>query len=434
MQTERTYGTRTGVLWAAGLALAVGCGARATDELPAGAEKYSPVQRGIAGSGQVAAANLPTAWSEADKKGIVWKTPLALPGWASPIVWEHKVVALGADAEKRTVTCLDAATGKPTWTTDVKSCAGLAAEYTINSNDRRWDTLLHAAATPATNGKRVFAMFSNGQLAALDLADGKQAWSVAAGNPAGNEYGVCNGLLVFRNTVIVVFQGGNASIAAYDADSGRELWKTARKDASWASPILIKTKAGKFLVVLPADPNVTAWDAETGKEAWSSKVFDVKPEYCIGPSPIYADGLVFVAAKGSGIFALNADNGTKVWGVSALPGDAEVAEYMSMATDGKRLFHYAGYHLTCLDAKTGKVIKQKELDQQAAYANPMLAGNNLYLATGDGTLVVNADPDGNFGATVGAGKLGDTCDATPAAIDGRLFLRSDAAIYCVGAK
>jgi outer membrane protein assembly factor BamB len=409
---------------------------RAADELPAGAEAQSPVQRGVSGSGRVSATNVPTSWSEAGGTNLLWKAPIDLPAWASPIVWKDRVIALGADAGKRVAVCLNAADGRRLWTTEIAPCEGLVGSYKIYTSDPdlRWDRLLHAGATPATNGRQVFALFSNGQLAALDLADGKLLWSVAAGSPAGNTYGQCSSLLVFRNTVIAVVQGADSSIAAYDAATGKAVWKTPRKAASWASPILITTPAGKWQVVLPASPSVTAWDAETGREAWSLDLLTGRAEYCVGPSPVYADGLVFICAKGSGIFAVDPDKGAKVWGVETLPEDAPVAEFISMVSDGKHVFHYSDYVLTCLDAKTGKVVRQKEFDDLAGIANPVMAGGRLYLSTSDGILAVQADPSGAFGDVVGKGVIKDKCDSTAAIVDGRVFLRTDTAVYALGAK
>ena len=428
---------RTGNAWAGGvaaLALMTAGTLQAADGGAADTGKQPPAQHDVSGSGRVAAVNVPTEWNEPAGRNILWKTPIELPAWASPIVSEGKVVALGASAEKRVVVCLNAADGKPAWTTEVTPCDGLAEEYAIESQDARWDTLLHAGATPATNGKQVFALFSNGQLVALDLASGKQAWAIAVGNPAGNSYGLCSALLVHTTTVIAVFQGDAPFVAAYDTASGKEQWKTARTAATWASPILIKTPAGKSLVVLSADPSVTAWDADTGKQAWSLDVLNGGVEHCIGPSPVYADGLVFACAKGSGIFAIDADKGTKVWGVTELPEEAPVSEFIRMVTDGRVLFHYGEYYLTALDAKTGKVIKQKELDDMANCANPVMAEGRLYLGAGSGTLVVNADPAGEFGATIGKGEIQDRTDATPAFVDGRVYLRSDEAVYAIGAE
>ncbi|MFC1462138.1 PQQ-binding-like beta-propeller repeat protein [Verrucomicrobiota bacterium] len=406
--------------------------AAAADPLPADFAKNSPTFRGANGSGLTNFKNLPTSWKEGEKN-ILWKTKIPLPGWSCPIVWGDKVIAMGANAETRAVYCLDAKTGKPLWTTKAPADEKATADYAVDSMDQRWDILLYAGATPATDGKKVFAAFSNGQLIALDLADGKVAWKVALGDTADNTYGLDNSLLIYGKTVIVVFEGGTQYIAAFDAATGKQVWKTERESATWASPILIKTKAGKYQVVLPADPDVTAWDPENGKKLWSVEVLTGGPEYCVGPSPVYAADTVCVNCQNCGIYGIDPVAGKKVWGLEELPDGSGFPDGTSMATDGKHIYQYFSYSLTCIDAKTGKVVAQKEMDDEANYASPAVNNGTLYLFGGMGATMVKADPKANF-ADVGKGEIDDMSDAAPAIVDGKIFIRSDDAVYCIGSK
>lgn len=67
--------------------------------------------RGVAGAGVTAFPDIPTQWDIADGKNILWKTPLPMPGFNSPIVWQDRLFLSGASAEKREVYCYDASTG-----------------------------------------------------------------------------------------------------------------------------------------------------------------------------------------------------------------------------------------------------------------------------------------------------------------------------------
>ena len=120
------------------------------------------------------------------------------------------------------------------------------------------------------------------------------------GDTTDNTYGLDNSLLIYGKTVIVVFEGDSQYIAAFDAATGKQVWKTDRESSTWASPILIRTKEGKYQVVLPADPDVTAWDPATGKKIWSVEVLTGGPEYCVGPSPVYAADTVCVNCQNCG--------------------------------------------------------------------------------------------------------------------------------------
>ena len=417
---------------AAGVIAVTATIASAADPLPADFARNSPTFRGANGSGLTNFKNVPTSWKEGEKN-ILWKVEIPLPAWSCPIVWGDKVIALGADAENRAVYCFDAATGKPAWTTKVPADENATADYAVDSMDQRWDTILYAGATPATDGKKVFAAFSNGQLIALNLADGKVAWKTVLGDTADNTYGLDNSLLIYGKTVIVVFQGADQYIAAFDTETGKRVWKTERESSTWASPILIKTKEGKYQVVLPADPDVTAWDPATGKKLWSVEVLTGGPQYCVGPSPVYAADTVCVNCQNCGIYGIDPVAGKKVWGLEELPDGSGFPDGISMATDGKRIYQYFGYSLTCIDAKSGKIIVQKEMEDEANYASPAINNGTLYLFSGMGAAMVKADPKTNF-APVGKGEIDGMSDAAPAIVEGKLFIRTDDGLYCIGEK
>ena len=402
--------------------------------LPEGFEMNSPAFRGASGMGVYrGAATLPTTWSEKDSKGMLWKAKLELPGWSSPVVWGGKVVVTGADATKRVVACFDAVSGKPAWKTELPKAEGATAEYTLNTQSEQWNVRMHAAATPATNGKLVFVLFSNAQLAALELESGKVVWTIGLGDSSGNSYGVASSPLISGDNVIVAFEGSPQFIAAYDAATGKEKWKTPRKNSTWASPILITTVAGKNLVVLPANPDVTAWDAATGKVAWTLDVVKNSPQYCVGPSPVFAAGMVVVNCENNGMVGIDADKGTSAWVLTELPNGEGFADGVSMTTDGKNVYQYFKSSLTCVDAKTGKVVKQKDTDDSSTYASPVLAGGNLYLFGNSDTLILKADPSADF-PSGGKGSLKESFEASPAAANGRLYIRTDELLYCIGAK
>jgi len=401
---------------------------------PEGFEKNSPTFRGPSGMGVYGdAAALPTAWGEKENKGILWKAKLKPLGWASPVVWGGKVIVTSADATKRLVACFDAANGKALWEKTLPKAEGATAEYTLNTQSDDWNTRMHAAATPATNGKQVFTVFSNGQLAALELETGKVVWTLGLGDTSGNSFGLANSPLIYGDSVIVVFQGEPSFIAAYDAATGKVKWTTPRKSATWASPLLIRTSAGKNLVVLPADPDVTAWDPETGKVAWTVDVVKTSPQYCVGPTPVFADNMVIVNCENNGIVGIDADKGKQTWRVTELPNGEGFSDGTSMATDGKNVYQYSKSTLTCVEARTGKVVKQKDLDDASSYASPIYAGGNLYLFGGGSTVIVKADAAADF-PPVGKGSVKESFDASPAAANGRLFIRTDASLYCIGAK
>jgi outer membrane protein assembly factor BamB len=386
--------------------------------------------RGPNGCGNTSIKNLPTSWNEKDGLNIAWRVPLDLPGWGTPIVWGSKVFVTGATQDKRVIYCFDRLNGKSLWKCEVPLAEGAAAGHKLATQDPRWDKLLQAGATPVTDGKRLIVPFSNGQLVAVNLSDGSVAWNKQAGNTTRNIYGWLNSPLIFQNTVIAAFEGKERHIAAYDLATGEQLWKSPRKSPTWASPILFTSPKGTPMVVLTADPDVTAWDARTGKQLWSIDVFKEGPEFCVGPSAVYGGGRIFVNCQNDGIFAIEPDAGTLVWSVTELPDYGIFSDSVSMLTNGRHVFQFFDYYLTCLDAKTGAVIKHKEMLDACSYASPYLNNNSLYLFTDVTTMIVNSDPESDF-AVIGKGEIEDTCDGVPALVEGALYFRSDDALYCI---
>ncbi len=393
--------------------------------------RWSPTFRGVGGSGLTAYGNLPLEWNEEENRNIRWRHALELPGWASPVVSGSRVIVLGADARRREVYCVHADSGDRLWTTTVPAHADATADYQPDTMDDRWNTLVFAGATPAVTAKQVFAIYSTGQLLAMDLETGTVQWNQVPARTAANKFGLDNALLTYEDSVIVVFEGDERFIARYDAATGREIWKTVRETPSWASPILAHTADGRALVVLLSDPDVTAWDAVTGAVVWSQKVLRKKPDYAVGPSPVHVDGRIFVNCQNSGIYALSLADGSRLWSLEELPDRHGFADGASMVSDGRHLFQFYESVLTCVNMETGEVVKQAQVDAFAGYASPAADSGRLYLFGDASSLVVDADPASDF-AVLGKGELADNVDASPAITDGRIYLRTDKALYAIG--
>lgn len=343
----------------------------------------------------------------------------------------HRVIVSGADQQQRQVYCVDADSGERLWTTTVPEHPDATVGYKPDTTDERWDSLVYAGSTPAVSANRAFVLFSNGQLVSLDLTTGAVVWNQVPGGTASNLYGLENSLLIFENRVICVFEGDERFIASYDADTGRQIWQTPRTHASWASPVLATTDAGRTLVVLLTDPNVIAWDAQTGEIVWSQPVLRRKPDYAVGPSPVHVDGRVFVNCQNNGIYALSLTDGEILWQLEALPDRQGFSDGTSMVSDGRHLFQFYAFMLTCIHVETGEVVRQAEVDAYAGYASPALDQGKLYLFGDTLTLVIDADPANAF-AVLGRGELDETIDATPAITDGRIYVRTDTALMAIG--
>ena len=263
--------------------------------------------------------NVPETWDAKSGKGIVWKTPVPLPGNNSPVVWGKRVFLSGADQRRREVYCFDADSGKLLWQQAVPGTPQSTAQPPKVNDDTGY-----AASTTATDGRRVFAIFANGDLAAFDFS-GKLAWSKSLGLPE-NSYGHASSLATYKNLLLVQFDQGSSrapksKLLAFDSATGKIVWQVARPvPNSWSTPIVIR-HADRDQVITAADPWVIAYNPADGAEIWRAKCLKTD----IGPSPVFADGQVFVANDNCVLSAIRADGHGDVTGHAACFGRARTA-------------------------------------------------------------------------------------------------------------
>src|SRR5438309_857507 len=141
-----------------------------------------PRFRGPGGGGVFAKDDAPLTCDVKSGANIAWSAEVPAAGFSSPVVWGDRVFLSGGDETKREVMCFDVATGKLLWQRAVPKTAG-----SPDAPPEVPDQCGMAAATVATDGLRVYAMFANGDLAAFNF-DGTVAWAKFVGTPK-NEYG-----------------------------------------------------------------------------------------------------------------------------------------------------------------------------------------------------------------------------------------------------
>ncbi len=380
--------------------------------------------RGSGGGGVSAFTTIPTEWDGAGGEGIVWKAAVPLTGFNSPIVWNDRVFLCGATEEKQEVYCYDAASGQLLWTGDVPITAAAMAEI-----DPMEDTG-YSASTMATDGKRVYAIFATGDIAAFDFS-GRRLWHKNLGIPE-NAYGYASSLETYQDRVIVQYDQGDGSedisrLYALDGISGRVAWQARRQVAnSWTSPILVEVE-GQPQVVSVTDPWVLGNNAADGAEIWRAE--------CVGgdvaPSPIYAGGLVLAIEPYSHLVAIkptgkgNVTETHVAWTMDQ--GGPDICT--PVATD-EYTYLLEGYGLLmCFRTATGEMVYEHDF-REDFMASPSIAGGKLYVLSSDG--VMHISEVGPEYKELTQSELGEKCHASPAFVDGRIYIRGLQNLYCIG--
>ncbi len=377
-----------------------------------------PSFRGPDGGARAAGDSYPTDWDGATGRGVLWRTPLPRPGFSSPVVWGERIFVTGADEAAREVYALDARDGSLLWRHEVSGIPGSPAEPPEVTPDTG-----HAAPTAATDGRRVFAIFSTGDLVALDFA-GKRLWAMNLGVP-DNPYGHASSLLAWRDRLIVQYDDRVAPrVLALAAATGDVLWERFRDvDVSWSSPILA-VRDGREELVLSGNPTVAGYDPATGDELWSLACMGGE----LASSPAFEGGTVFAANEYARLAAIELDGEARL----AWEHGEGLPEVSSPLAIGGLLFMANGAGVvTALDTRDGAVRWQREFDE-GFYASPVLAGGLVYLLDRAGVARI-FEPAGEY-REVAAPALGEPSSVTPAFAGGRVFLRGERDVVCVGAS
>ncbi len=391
--------------------------------------KNWPRFRGPGGAGISAYTNVPAKWNGKTGEGVLWKSPIPLPGKNSPVVWGSRIFLTGATRKKRQVYCFDADSGRILWQRDVKNVPGGVSKPPNVSEAETG----YAAPTAIVDGQRVYAIFANGDLACFDFEGKKRLWAINLGLP-DNMYGHSASLAMWRGLLIVQFDQGDdeddkSELLGLDALTGQEVWSKERAvPNSWPVPIVINA-SGKDQIITCANPWVISYNPADGAELWRAKCLDGD----VAPSPIYAGSMVFAVNTGAVLAAIRPDGAGDVTKTHiAWTGEDGLPDICSPVSDGELVWLLETYGtMTCYDVQTGKPVWEHDLDT-SFNASPSLVGERVYLISTDGvTIIIEA---ARKFKEVARSELGEKVFASPAFMDGRIYIRSEKNLFCIGRR
>ncbi len=383
-------------------------------------QKNWPSFRGPGSNGVAFYTTAPTSWDVEAGAGVKWKTTLSAAASNSPVVWDNKIFMSAADDQKRDVYCYDAETGAEIWKKTLDRFPNTPESPAVSEETG------HAAPTMAAHGNLVFAIFANGDLAALD-SDGNPRWGYNVGLP-DNHYGHSSSLVAYGNLLYVQIDHNSAQkVMAVEAGTGKEVWSTPRHSISWASPIVAQTTFGPQLM-LCSETSVDAYAPDTGKLLWTQDCLSGE----VAPSPAYSNGLVFVANEFAVATAIELAAGEGEGAVTPKmlwEYDEYLPEVASPVGDGERFYFATSVgELVCLNAKTGEEHWVHEVND-GFYSSPIIVGDRIYVLDMGGNMhIMRAAATAEVIATI---AMGEETFATPAFMDGRIYIRTPEHLYCI---
>jgi outer membrane protein assembly factor BamB len=404
-----------------------------------------PRFRGPNGSAVSDDRETPVKWGPSEN--IVWRTQLPGPGTSSPITTGGKIfltsyTGFGVDGNnpgdasklERVLVCLDEMTGKLLWQKEVKGVA----------NEDKFGGYLtshgYASSTPATDGERVYVLFGKAGVVAFDL-DGKELWQKSVGTGSAiMGWGSAASPIVYKNLVIVNAAAESMTIYAFDGKTGKEVWKSPADSLSgcWGTPLLVDVPGGKTELVLAVPGEIWGFDPENGKFLWFCEAI---PTQAICTSLVARDGIVYEIVGGpggGGVAAVKAGGRDDVTKTHVLWSNAKSKSYITspvLVGDYLYCVNDDGF-ADCISRKTGEQVYHHRMPgagRQYAYASVMAAGDKLYAVTRNkGTFVLAAKPEFEQLAQNQLDSDAGICNAGPAVSHGRLLLRSNKYLYCIG--
>ncbi len=390
--------------------------------------------RGPGGQGHAESAAA-VEWS--GDQGVAWSTELPGKGSSSPIVTGNRVFVTcwsGSTEEdaSRSLVCVDADSGDVLWTETLRT----------GEHEDPFDGFItehgYASGTPVTDGKNVYAFFGKAGVLACTV-DGQRLWHRDVGQQSSQQrWGSAASPVLFDDILIVNAAEESRAVIGLNTADGEERWR-AEYDAlelCFGTPVLAAGEGGVTEAVLAIPGEIWGLNPENGKLRWFCEVDtsgNVSPSVVVGDDAVYTFG-GFPDTQSNAIRRggrKNISDTHRLW----KSGDSSYVA-TPLLLDG-RLFWVADRgQVLVMDAASGELVHRRRLSGlksggRAVYASPVLAGDHIYVVSRrSGTYVFAAEPE--LPQVAHNPPLDDTdFNATPAIVDGRIYLRSDRSLYCV---
>jgi outer membrane protein assembly factor BamB len=406
--------------------------------------------RGPNGSGVAEGSKLPLTWSATEN--LRWKADLPGPGSSSPIIVGDKILltswsgyggSQGDDMQKlrRHVVCVAKADGKVLWSKEVPA---------VQPEDEAGNMLMehgYASSTPVSDGKNVYVFFGKTGVLAFDL-DGKQLWQTSVGTGSNDRrWGSAASPILHGGNLIVNAYDESGALYALDPATGKEVWKAPAEGVqlAYGTPSVIG-KGEDEALVLAVPQEVWGFNPSTGKLRWFL-THDLPGN--VSPGVIEGDGACYLFGgyprTGSVAFTPGGKDDITKSGTLWAKNDSTYVPTPIFHEGHLYVINDNGFAL-CMNAKTGEtVFKERVMESGGGggrrgmgkpfYGSPILADGKLYcVSRKNGSFVIEAKPSYKLLAQNVISTDDSQWNGSPAVDGNRMYLRSDKALYCIGAE
>ena len=417
-------------------------GLLATCAIPASADNW-PQWRGPKNDGHSTETGLPTEWS-ADKN-VVWKVKLPGDGSSTPVIWGDKIFLTAPSGDDIVLLCLSTADGKEKWRDKLSN---------TGQNRKTAEKTTDASASCSTDGKHVWSYVGGQTVGRITChtVDGKLVWekNVQDYGKLSIAFGSHWTPVLYKGVLYQQVMHQKAQLlVAYEAETGKEIWKVNRPGYSKGESPDVYTSAfiwegeGGPLLVSHGNDFCTGHKLADGAEVWRVQGLNPKssgawrfiscpmlsPDLIVVPSCKDGPTVAFnpVGAKGD----ITPENKAELW---RLPSSTtfRTPDVVTPIRVGDVVYLSGDGPLWALDAKTGKQLYRETLSSGKHRGNMVVADGKIYVPSSTGAVdVVQAGKEFKKLAT---NKLPDTIYASPAVSNGRIYIRGYEYLWAIGTK
>jgi outer membrane protein assembly factor BamB len=399
-----------------------------------------PQWRGPTANGVAGKADIPLKWGP--QENVRWKTELPGPGSSTPVISGGKIFltcysGYGVDAAqpgdpaklKRHALCFNQADGKPLWS------HAMDAPLPEQAFEGRYITTHgYASSSAVTDGQHVYFFLAKSGVFAFTFA-GKEIWRANVGTNF-HEWGAGASPVLYKDLLIINAAAESDALVALNKRTGETVWSAKGMPRAWNTPVLVDAGGGKPELVVSTNGRLRAFDPDTGVELWRCAGIQAA-ELC--PSIVAHQGVIYVLGHPGGqAMAVRAGG----------RGDVSQTHVLWRLNKGSNVtspvFHNGHLYWCsdsrgfayCVKADTGEIVYEERLqpNPRAIYASPVLVKDRLYyVSRTGGTLVLAARP--GFELLAHSPPLDESVfNGSPAVVEGRVYLRSDRFLYCLGGR
>lgn len=369
---------------------------------------------------------------------LVWQVNDLGDGYSTPSVVGDSIYLMSNQGmENEFVQARSTLDGKPIWTTRIGNVG----------NPNQNPPYPKARSTPTVDGKFIYALGSDGDIACLEAGTGKIRWQKNIRKEFGGqpgEWAYAESPLVDGDVVVVTPGGAEATIVALNKKTGALIWKSAVPEgdpAAYASAIVVQA-GGRKQYVQSLTKGYVGVDAKTGQFLWRYKEVAKGPaqyftpvargEYVYGGALGVGGGMVRLKPASDGIAA------EQMYFERGLPNGIGGAVLVGDHIYGTEV----GQNLVSADFITGKVKWQ---DKSFGWASLAYADGHLYLHGINGDVaLVEATPEayrekGRFTPPAQpkkkqAAPFPEGAFAYPVIANGRLYIRDLGTLWAYDIK